>query len=346
MLLMAVTGAALVFRGELAQMLHPTLYPRAERGAAQASIVDVIRSINTAFPGQRIGSVFAPTADRPVFQAFVEQNSRFRAVLVSPSGEVLGERPETGFVRWLQLFHVNLFAGNAGRVANGVGAAFLLVLCATGLVIWWPGLDGWRRGLRVDFRRSWRRITWELHGAVGFWTVLLLAMWALTGAYLAYPQPFRMVIHRLSPLTTPASAQSESANGRTPVVIAPLVARALESVPGGQLAGVVLPASERAPVVVQVARERPDDVDRTGYVHFTFDQYTGELLNTWDQDNGSLGDLAIAWIQPLHYGSFGGFPLKLAWALLGLAPAVLFATGAVMWWNRVLRRKWAQLNAA
>jgi uncharacterized iron-regulated membrane protein len=30
---------------------------------------------------------------------------------------------------------------------------------------------------------------------------------------------------------------------------------------------------------------------------------------------------------------------KLIWAVLGLAPAAMFVTGAVMWWNRVVRKK-------
>ena len=31
--------------------------------------------------------------------------------------------------------------------------------------------------------------------------------------------------------------------------------------------------------------------------------------------------------------------VKLIWAIFGLAPAAMFVTGAMMWWNRVLRRK-------
>jgi uncharacterized iron-regulated membrane protein len=40
----------------------------------------------------------------------------------------------------------------------------------------------------------------------------------------------------------------------------------------------------------------------------------------------------------LHFGNFGGTPVKILWCLLGLAPMALFGTGALMWWNRVLRR--------
>jgi uncharacterized iron-regulated membrane protein len=40
----------------------------------------------------------------------------------------------------------------------------------------------------------------------------------------------------------------------------------------------------------------------------------------------------------LHFGRrVWGMPGKILWAAVGLAPAVLFITGGVMWWNRVLR---------
>ena len=47
-----------------------------------------------------------------------------------------------------------------------------------------------------------------------------------------------------------------------------------------------------------------------------------------------------------HYGNFAGWPFKALWVVLGLVPVVLFVTGVVMWWNRVVsplrRRKQAR----
>lgn len=49
-------------------------------------------------------------------------------------------------------------------------------------------------------------------------------------------------------------------------------------------------------------------------------------------------DHAIDWLVRLHFGrSFGPY-VKALWAILGLVPGALFVTGALMWWNRVLRR--------
>jgi uncharacterized iron-regulated membrane protein len=50
----------------------------------------------------------------------------------------------------------------------------------------------------------------------------------------------------------------------------------------------------------------------------------------------STGDKIIRWFSYLHFGNFGGWLSKTAWTVIGLGPAFLFVTGALMWWNRVL----------
>jgi uncharacterized iron-regulated membrane protein len=66
-----------------------------------------------------------------------------------------------------------------------------------------------------------------------------------------------------------------------------------------------------------------------------------------------LVDRVLYWLAFLHFGRINGIGLpcsgpglcdqavKATWAIVGLAPAVMFVTGATMWWNRVLRRWWS-----
>jgi uncharacterized iron-regulated membrane protein len=49
------------------------------------------------------------------------------------------------------------------------------------------------------------------------------------------------------------------------------------------------------------------------------------------------GDFALEWLARLHFGRFAGAKTRWTWAILGVVPPVLFITGAVMWWNRVLK---------
>jgi uncharacterized iron-regulated membrane protein len=46
----------------------------------------------------------------------------------------------------------------------------------------------------------------------------------------------------------------------------------------------------------------------------------------------------LAALAPIHYGEFGGIPIKALWSLLGLTPSLLFITGFVAW-RRPAKRK-------
>src|SRR5207302_1189827 len=48
------------------------------------------------------------------------------------------------------------------------------------------------------------------------------------------------------------------------------------------------------------------------------------------------GDEVLRWVARLHFGRFGGWPIKTLWFVIGFAPVVLFITGMIMWWNRVI----------
>ena len=120
----------------------------------------------------------APGENDATFVAVVEGRGTHQGrVAIRTNGKVLGEFP-TGSRTWLdftQELHESccFIRDMPGRMLNGIGAAFLLLLNATGMVIWWPGIRNWKRALKVDFRRSWRRINWDLHSAAGFWTLLI-----------------------------------------------------------------------------------------------------------------------------------------------------------------------------
>jgi len=93
-------------------------------------------------------------------------------------------------VEWLVNLHTNLLSGSTGRLLNGIGATCLTALCATGAVIWWPGMKNWRRSLTVNWRANFGRISWDLHSALGLWCLFFIAVWGVSGIYFSFPQIF------------------------------------------------------------------------------------------------------------------------------------------------------------
>lgn len=126
-------------------------------------------------------------------------------VLMSISGSVIVFRNDLektsriAIIEWLVDFHANLLSGDTGLFFNGIGAGCLIVLCLTGAIIWWPGLRDWRRALKFNSGSSFPRFTWDLHSAVGFWSLPFMLMWAVSGFYFSLPETVNAIFKVFDP---------------------------------------------------------------------------------------------------------------------------------------------------
>ena len=341
-LVIGVTGSLLVFRQELAARGLPAEW-RALRTTTPVTASVVVAHLNAARANPRIVSLTAPSQHNPLFIATLGATPGAReriSVACDPrSGDVLGPMPPPpAWLAFVRRLHETLLIGGSGRVWNGVGGAALLVLIATGLVNWWPGLRTWRRALQVDFRLGWRRVNFDLHRATGFWATALLSCWALTGIYFAWPQELTRMVTSWSPVVSsrpPAVSVQPTAVASAPD-LDDLVARALALDPGTTWAGLQFPYGRTAPLQVILRRNAGDGRPYEDTVYF--DPYTGAHLTTWRYGvNQSAADWFL-WLQvPVHFGTSWGLALKILWAIAGLALPLLALTGLVMYWNRTLR---------
>ena len=343
----SLTGAALVFRIDIQRWQYPHLFTAGAGTPLDAAAI--LERVQQAFPGDRVSGVDAPTAARPTYLAYVVTPDRFLTLFVEPvSGTVLGELPQRTVIRTMQDLHFDLLGGRTGRTLNGAGAGVLLVLCATGLVIWWPGMARWRRGFVVDLRRSWKRVIWDIHGAAGICAAAFLAIWAITGIHFAFPARFRAAVNAVAPLTAaatprsiPSTALKAGTEGSTEPASTwrPLIDTAREQVPDQHVARVVVPSDPRAAFLVMFSPARPTPPGAT-LTSVYLDQYSGTVVAVRRPAERSLGDAVVDWLTPLHIGSFGGRLVQAVWVLFALAPPILFATGFTMWWTRTVRQPW------
>jgi uncharacterized iron-regulated membrane protein len=349
MIVIGVTGSILVFRPELERLcgLKPWQGIRVKEPLAIATVVANLRA---AYPRSRIVSVDAPGQNDATFVAVVEGRGRIKVACAPTDGKILGEFPRRR--TWLDVvqdLHESLLIhpGSQGRMLNGIGAASLLLLNVTGMVIWWPGIRNWSRALKVDFRRNWRRINFDLHVSVGFWTILIASFWAVSGIYFGWPRQVFLFVNSFSPVIAarpPAISVAPESQSNEPDIRS-LVKRARSIDPGTTLGGVAFPYSRRAPLGILMRRRNSPGYEYVDTVYFN--PYTGAYISTWAYGvNQSLGDWII-WSQvPLHFGTYWGLGVKIVWATAGLAIPVLAVTGLLMYWNRALRRRWKRLRQA
>ena len=293
---LSLTGSALVYRAELDRMLST---PRAVLNEqATPMTVDQLRAAGErAYPGWTVTAVSegryrsraggggaagrgAPGGlgaaggrggprrppDPTASMAF-ERDGETKDRLFNPyTGEDLGDSTTDGqfFVLWLVRLHDDLLMDRPdGPWWNGLLSLVFTLTVLTGAIVWWPGISRWKRSLGVKVSAGWRRFNWDLHSALGFWLFLFMAMWGISGWYLGMPDPLTNLMERISDPDEPFG-------------------------------------------------ERP-------------------------------GDITLEWLARLHFGRWRnpvwGPWLKAVWALIGIVPAVMFITGVIMWWNRVVRRR-------
>jgi uncharacterized iron-regulated membrane protein/ketosteroid isomerase-like protein len=331
------SGAVLMFRADLQAWAYPEVFAPSGAGGPIAGADTVLAAVEARYPRGTISGLDFPNPRRGSFLAYVVEAGQFRTVYLHPStGQVMGELPRTGWIQRLQELHFNLLGGSTGEQVSRAGAWTLLVLAFSGLVIWWPGRVQWRRAFVVGTGAGWKRTMWELHRATGICVVALLVMWAVTGIHFTTPGLARRIIGAVAPLATPAPAVRVDApmgGGRRP--LSAFVADAQARWPGAGLARLLLPSSVQSAISVTVARHAHGDWDGSDEVTMWFDPVSGRLLRTDDASKAPAGERAVRWLGLVHVGTFGGGWLaKLAWSAGGLALAMLFATGCVMWWNK------------
>lgn len=320
-LVISITGAALVFRIDLQRALHPQLFTAA--AGTTADPVAIMEAVSRAYPDHALSGVDAPTTLRPTYLAYVTSSRGFKTVLIDPvTARVLGELPERTAVRTLQELHFDLLSGRTGRIVNGIGALAIILLAVTGVVEWWRRPARWQPG----------RYLRESHRAAGIAGAAFILMWAITGAYFAFPSAFRAMIGAVSPLTVSRTPESAVIDTPTPPAWRDVIASARKQRPDAHIARVVLPFGERGSWLVMFAASQPTPA-YTGLDSVFIDRYSGAVIDSAGQ-RASAGDRITRLMTPLHVGAFGGAPVRLVWFVFGLVPALLAMSGALVWWQR------------
>ena len=192
LLLISITGSVVVYRNELYVMA--TAKPIISTASApRLTDRQLTAAAQQLYPGYRVADLERARNLDEAVRIWLRDGKREKERLFDPrTGNDLGQAVPRGVsaVSWLLDLHDNLLAGPTGREVNGIGAVAVLVLAATGLVIWWPGIKTWRRSLTMHRGVGWRRLAWDLHSMIGFWSLAFILLFAVSGVYLCFPEYF------------------------------------------------------------------------------------------------------------------------------------------------------------
>jgi uncharacterized iron-regulated membrane protein len=370
LLVVVLSGVALVYAPELDEALAPELY-RATPTDGPIPPERAVAVVREELPG------FGPAdvvMNRGVYEVMDADYGK-QAHVDPGTGALLGvgshDRGVMGFLRNLHmcglscegytgyvpfLAHpVPLLGSTAPVVGNdgltwgglilGLMGLVLLLLCVSGIVIWWPGLRDWARGWRVRRGKGGYAANYDLHKVVGMAAIPFLLMWAVTGAGFEFRQVGQAWYALLPGGPAPEQAEEDEfhsvpVEGRS-VSMAEARAIAAETVPGARLTSISVPDRSDPGSAYHVWVQRGVDPwahgTWPGNVEVTVDRYTGRAEVTYGQEGQPLSrQVWDDWNYPVHAGvAFNGW-WRTIWLLVGLTPLLLAVTGITTW---VMRRR-------
>ncbi|HEY3065932.1 MAG TPA: PepSY-associated TM helix domain-containing protein [Methylomirabilota bacterium] len=295
-LVLGLSGMVLVFRGELDAIGQP---PASAVGgeAASASLDRVVAVARLRYPGAEVHAVRLPAHRAQPYRVELLAQRQHVVVGVDPARlHVIGGRAaERSLLLAVHSLHAGFHAGRAGAVVVALVGAWLVIESVSGLWLCWPAAR--RRPLTLGARRHGARSR-TFHRIVGGASLAVGLIVTLTGIALALANAF----------TPPGDDDAPPSLGRR-LALDVIAERARLASPGAVRALVAEPDG-----TVRVEKTEGDVVvDAAGTIVAV--------------RAASAPISARELLRRLHYGDFGGWPSRLAWALVGLALPVLALTG-------------------
>jgi uncharacterized iron-regulated membrane protein len=199
LVVIAVSGSALVFENEIDRALNPALsyVPNPDGRLRPLPLEELVARLNAERPDDPVGGV--RIADRSD-QAYEFSSRLRRSTFVDPYlGRVLGSRDrEKSLARWLHLLHTRFNAGDIGEQMVGWFSVAMLGLATSGLVLWWP-----RKIAALRSSSSWKRLNFDLHNVLGVYSWLVIVAITLSGVLIAFEARTDPLVRRLNAAPEP-----------------------------------------------------------------------------------------------------------------------------------------------
>jgi uncharacterized iron-regulated membrane protein len=335
LLLLCVTGLPLVFHDEISELLGKEVHvPELPADTPRVSLDRVVASATAARAGEVVKFMFwdpdKPNAVTMTLAHSVDSGPEDHHVVIvdERTARVLGQpRLQEGPLHILLKLHMDMFADLPGKLFLGFMGLLFVVAVISGIVVYGPFMR------RLDFGavRTGKssRLKWlDLHNLLGVVTVTWALVVGFTGVINTWSEPilkfwqFNQLAEMAAPFrgkppaTTPSSVESAVAIART---AAPGMTLSLIAFPGTKLTtnghyavfmrgAAPLTSRLRSPLLVNAE--------------------TGELAGKRDLPWYMT---ALLLSQPLHFGDYGGMPLKIIWALLDLVTIFVLGSGLHLW---------------
>ena len=329
-LLLCLTGLPLIFHEELGP--NPALENVADPDR-RASVDTMIAQALAERPGEIVPYLFYDR-DKPIVKIPTAASMTsapdtfFYKVFDIRTGRALAvDQPNEGFIYVMLRLHADLFAGIKGTLFLGFMGLLLVVAIISGMVLYGPFAKRLKFG-EVRKQHS-NRLRWlDLHNLLGIITLAWFGIVSLTGVIntLAAPIELMWQSNQLMEMAAQSAGQPHD-DRKAPVDL--VLAKARAAVPGMTVMTLAFPGSPFS-TPHHYAAFLTGDTPLTSRIlkPAIIDAASGEVVAVRDMPWYAT---ALFVSQPLHFGDYGGLPLKIIWAVLDIVTIIILISGLYLW---------------
>lgn len=321
------TGTLAVVATEIDWLIQPAM--RVAPSTHLASWGEMAAAAKREYPTWTLQSLNAPHASRFTAQAVMRRPDGQRSLVwVDPSNaRVTGNTTWWSAQRWLRDTHRHLLLPVVYGVpiVIAISVPLLLAFFSSFFICkqWWRGFIVWPR-------KGKPRLLWgDIHRLVGVWSLAFMALVGATGAWY-FVESLGGKAPPLPQIILPKSNGPQVSLIASEVDLA--VANARKSWPGWIITS-IRPSADGSAMLFYgradgwLVRDRANAVG----VNLKTGEILGRRAGVELGGHQRLSEMA----DPLHLGSFGGWPVRWLWFVFGLMLSSLPITGAFLYGIRV-----------
>lgn len=339
MFVVLATGTIATLSNEIDWLIFPELRSSEKPISAPDSMqvedwVGIYQSVKNTYPNSAITAMTKLDSEYLTFRVVLDEASlKNRFVQVDPwTYEVKGDIPRLTVQRFFRDFHRYLFMpALPGLLIVGPLSIILLISIYTGL----KTTRNWKKSLwRVRVRQGKRVFLSDLHKFLGLWGVWFTVLMAVTGAWYLYEFGAKVVGSTVEPKSPAIEIIAE--RNTSPLSVeqfTQIVNKAQSAHDNWEMTGFYSPFSEKSAIQFRgVSNSNPIIRNRAHRVFI--DPNSHEIIEKWSPETITTKAYINEYIDPLHFGDFGGFWLKMLWFVFGIALTMMSYTGVLMTWER------------
>jgi uncharacterized iron-regulated membrane protein len=336
--ILGITGCILVFEQEIKQLSRPWFRAENPAGSEFVSPSVIYGVVGKAFPEKKVSSIWYHGEKGSAHVSLDESDS---VVYVNPyTAAILAVATREDFFDFIDDGHLYLWLPDKiGHQIVGWSTLVFFLLSISGLILWWPkkwNKKGREQSFKIKWKAKFKRLNYDLHNVLGFYTLLLAVLFALTGLMMSFSwindSVYWLAGGESQPWVKSLSDTTSNPQSNVMLQVDSAWRKGLQEISEYNQKNIIVNFPEKASDPIYLCT----DMFRGTWRDVYLDQHTLKELpgSGKKMKNLELGNWIRRQNYGLHVGEVGGLPTKILYFFGSLVCASLPVTGFYIWWGR------------